>query len=541
MRFKKYLAGALALALCLPLMTPTAHAASQAKNETVYAALKGDGSVGTIYVVNQLLGDYTDYGSYTDIKNLSTTSTPFADGDKITFTDKDVAGGLYYQGTMTGELPMTFDIGYALDGKNVSAESLSGAGGKLTMRVSAAPNEKCDKDVRDGLMAQITVKLDTQYAANISAPDATVVTVGQTATISYVVLPGESGTMTVGANIQDFRMDPVTITLLKGTYAASGIDEKLDKFDSGFDDMLGGADDMVSGTTDLKDGMSTLADGVGDLSNGLNKLSSGGKKLVSGMSEYGDNLGSYLSGVKDIAKSSGDIQSGLNSLADNGAAVAKGVSDVSDGLSGLSANSADLKALAESLAGSDDPSVAALANGVLQTLGAVDGLSGGLKSASGGLNDYVSGVSQTAGGYAQFQTGVEQLAGGGAKLGSAYDDILDNVSDYAGGVSKSASGAKKIYSSVKSLPDDIQLLIDGQIDFRDGIATAKDEMNQTTSLFVPDNDPPVSFASPEKNHPTSVQYILTTPGVEKKADAENQQEQEQNDDNFMTRLAALFQ
>jgi putative membrane protein len=540
MRFKRYLVIAIALALCLALSAPTALAADSAKNETVYAALNSDGSVSRIYVVNQLLSEYIDYGEYTDIKNLSTTSAPSVEGDKIIFSDQNVAGGLYYQGTTTGELPVSLNISYTLNGKNIAAESLSGASGELLFHIAIEPNKKSSKAVRDGLMAQITVKLDTQYAANISAPDATVVTVGKSATISYVVLSGESGTLDVSADIQDFRMDPITVTLLKGTLASSAIDEKLDEFDDGFDDMLGGADDMVEGTTELKDGMTTLLDGMGDLSSGLGKLGSGGKSLTGGMSEYGKNLDDYLSGIQSIAQSSSDIQTGFDGFAENGTAVAQGVSDISDGLAGLSASSADLKALAQSLVSNSDPQVAALANGLLQTLGVVDGLSDGLKGASSGLNDYVAGVQQAAAGYGQFQTGLEGLSGGGSQLGAAYDEILDNVSEYTSGVSKSASGAKKIYSSIKNLPDDIQTLIDGQMEFRDGISTAKEEMNETTDMFIPDDDPPVSFASPEKNHPTSVQYILTTPAIEKKQEATQQQQEEQQNDNFLTRLAALF-
>jgi hypothetical protein len=58
---------------------------------------------------------------------------------------------------------------------------------------------------------------------------------------------------------------------------------------------------------------------------------------------------------------------------------------------------------------------------------------------------------------------------------------------------------------------------------------------------VPDDDPPISFASPEKNHPASVQYILTTPAIEKKkAEAIQQQEDTSSNEDFMTRLAALF-
>ena len=543
MRLKRVLVFVVAVGLCLTMLTSTVFAADTTKNETVYAALNSDGSVSRIYVVNQLTGDYTDYGTYTDIKNLSTNSEPSMSGDKIMFPDKDVEGGLYYQGTMTGELPVTFSIGYQLDGKAVTAEELSGAKGHLVITVKAAQNALCDEAVRDGLMAQITAKLDTQYAANITAPDSTAVAVGRTVTVSYVVLPGEAGTMMIKADVQDFRMDQIAITLLKGTMAAGDIEERLDEYDDGFDEMLDGADDMVDGTTELKDGMESLADGLGDLSGGLGKLSTGGGELYDGMKEYGKNLSAYLSGVEDIVQPSADIQEGLKSLAQNGVAVTKGVSDISGGMSGLSSSSSDLKALAESLVVSADPQVAALAVGTLQTLAAIDELSGGLDSASDGLDAYVSGVEQTADGYAQFHKGIKKLADGGGKLNSAYKDILSGADDYTDGVSRSASGAKKIYKSVKGLPDDIQELIDGQLDFRDGIVTAKEEMSETTDMFIADDDPPVSFASPSKNHPMSVQYILTTPAIEKKetnTEATTTQEDETAQEDFLSRFAALF-
>lgn len=543
MRLKRILVFVVVIGLCMTMLTSTVFAVDTSKNETVYAALNSDGSVSRIYVVNQLTGDYTDYGTYSEIRNLSTNSEPSVSGDQITFPDKDVEGGLYYQGTMTGELPMTFSIGYQLEGKAVTAEELSGAKGHLVITVKAAQNALCDESVRDGLMAQVTAKLDAQYAVNISAPDSTAVSVGRTVTVSYVVLPGEEGTMVIEADVRDFRMDQIAITLLKGTLAAGGIGEKLDEYDDGFDEMIDGANDMVDGTTELRDGMESLADGLGNLSGGLGKLSSGGGELYGGMKEYGKNLSTYLSGVQDIVQPSADIQDGLNSLAQNGTAVAQGVSDISGGMNALSSSDGDLKALAESLAASTDPQVAALAAGTLQTLAALDDLSGGLDSASDGLDAYVSGVEQAAGGYAQFHNGIKGLADGGGQLNGAYKDILSGADDYTDGVSKSASGAKKIYKSVKGLPDDIQELIDGQLNFKDGIMTAKEEMSETTNMFIADDDPPVSFASPSKNHPMSVQYILTTPAIEKKetnTEATTTQEDETAQEDFLSRFAALF-
>ncbi len=546
MKNKRIITVLMVAALCLTLLISMASAADASKNETVYAALNSDGSVNRIYVVNQLIGDYTDYGTYSEIKNLSTKSEPIVSGDKITFPDKNVEGGLYYQGTMKGDLPMTFNIGYQLEGKAVTAEALSGAKGHLVIVVKATQNALCDEPLRDGLMAQITVKLDTQYAANIFAPNSTTVAVGRTVTVSYVVLPGEEGTMAIEADVQDFHMDQIAITLLKGTMTAGDIEDKLDEYDDGFNDMIDGADDMVDGTSELKDGMESLANGLGDLSSGLGKLSSGGNELYAGMEEYDESLSAYLSGIQDVVQPSADIQAGLSELAKNGVAVAQGVSDISDGMGALASSSGDIKALAESLAASDDPQVAALAAGMLETLAAMGELSGGLDEVSSGLDTYMSGVQQTADGYAQFHGGLKGLAAGGGQIISAYGEILSGADDYTNGVFRSSGGVKKIYKSVKILPDDIQELIDGQLNFRDSIVTAKEDMSETTSMFVADDNPPVSFASPGKNNPSSVQYILLTPAISKQekskieAETASSTEDETVQEGFLTRFAALF-
>jgi uncharacterized phage infection (PIP) family protein YhgE len=190
------------------------------------------------------------------------------------------------------------------------------------------------------------------------------------------------------------------------------------------------------------------------------------------------------------------------------------------------------------LAGSSDESVKALANGVLELLGGVQGLSDGLKSASGGLDSYVSGVNSAAQGYAAFDDGITQVADGGAQIVSGFGEVHSGFTPYQQGVAQSADGTQKLYKALRGLPSDIQDLIDGQIEFKDGIETAKGDIKEKTDSLTKSDEPSVSFASPDKNHPDSVQYILTTPGIEiKKAP---KAEETKKEDNFISRLADLF-
>lgn len=511
--------------------------AASTKNETVYAMLNSDGSAEKIYVVNQLLGQYTDYGQYTDIKNLSTQSAPEISGDKVSFPDDEIDGGLYYQGTMHGELPFVFGFRYYIDGKEVKAEQLAGAAGRLKIEISGNVNDKCGENVREGYMAQIMLALDLKLAGNIVCEGATTVAAGNTLNINYMILPGKSGKYTLEADIHDFEISGINITLLKGTLA--GFEDTINEAENGFDDMLTGANDMVDGTSELKDGVSTLANAIGNLSSGMSKASSGGDDYLKGMNNYRTGLAGYIGGINGVENGSAEIREGLDALAENSEDVANGISSISNGFDTLSSSSADLKSLAQSLSSSSDPSVQALALGTLQTLSSLDALSGGLNTASNGLDSFASGVQGAAAGYHTFDAGIKELSANGQQLLDGYDGLKDGFSSYLAGIKSISKGVKKMYTSVKKLPGNIQELIDGQIEFRDGIADAKSDITGETKSFVASDSPAVSFASPEKNHPLSVQYILKTPEIKIPKQEEQQQSEEKQED-FFTRLANLF-
>ncbi len=538
MKRKRITAAVTVLLLSLSLFITPAMAAQAQKTETVYASLNHDGSAKSIYVVNHLTGSYTDYGVYTEIKNLTTTSEAVVDGDKITFPDEPTEEGLYYQGTTSGELPMTFTFHYYLDGKEVNAESLAGAKGHLKIEMEYAPNPQCDTTVREGLMAQVSAVFNSGSASNVTSEDASRVTVGSSENMTFIIMPEQSGTMTIEADVNGFEMDPITMALMKNAFSIPGVTDSIGDFEDGMGDMLSGAGEMVDGTTELKKGMKTLAGKAGQLNTGLAGLSAAGVQMDDGMAQYESGLGTYIAGVQALKAGSADIRTGLDTVANNGSGVASGISAVSGNLSALAGGTGDLKALAESLAGSSDPSVQALADGVLQLIGSVQGVSNGLESASSGLSAYVQGVSQAAGGYHAFDDGVAAAADSGAQTASGYSGIRSGFTSYRQGVSQSAEGFNKLYLALRGLPSDVQQLIDGQIEFKDGIASAKDEIADKTAGMTDDGKPAISFASPEKNHPSSVQYILTTPGIKIVKTIQEEQTEEEGD--FLSRFADLF-
>ena len=95
------------------------------KEEVVYANLSGSGEVTGVYVVNSFAGgDITDYGTYTSIRNLTTTDEISTDGDEITFhTDADK---VYYQGDLAStEIPWDIEIHYYMDNTEYTPEEIA--------------------------------------------------------------------------------------------------------------------------------------------------------------------------------------------------------------------------------------------------------------------------------------------------------------------------------------------------------------------------------------------------------------------------------
>ena len=115
---------ALALAGCLLAGSslPAFAAASAAKEEVIYANLTASGAVTGVYAVNSFsvqAGDtVADHGSYTAVRNMTTSDAVEQSGDTVTVHVTE-DGKLYYEGTMDAAtaLPWVVKLTYTL-GRN---------------------------------------------------------------------------------------------------------------------------------------------------------------------------------------------------------------------------------------------------------------------------------------------------------------------------------------------------------------------------------------------------------------------------------------
>lgn len=171
---------ALALAGCLLAGSSLpAFAASAAKEEVIYANLTASGAVTGVYAVNSFsvqAGDtVADHGSYTAVRNMTTSDAVEQSGDTVTVHVTE-DGKLYYEGTMDAAtaLPWVVKLTYTLDGAEISPDELGGKSGALSIRLQVSRNPDCTGSFFDDYALQVTMSLDTGLARNISAPGATV-------------------------------------------------------------------------------------------------------------------------------------------------------------------------------------------------------------------------------------------------------------------------------------------------------------------------------------------------------------------------------
>ena len=282
---KKALAVMLAASMLLsaPMTAFAAEEENTPKQEVVYVNLNHDGSVSDIYVVNifdlDQKGQIVDYGSYTALRDMTSTAEVGYDNGKVTI-DAD-AGKLYYEGTLDSKvMPWKFDIHYYIDGKEYSPEEIGGKSGALKITMTVRKNDECSGSFFEDYAVQASFTLDTNQCSNIIAEGATQANVGKNKQLTYTILPGKEEDILITADVQDFEMPSIAINGVSMSLNVEVDDEEL--MDQVYE-LLDGIKKLDDGAGDIKDGVDEVQDGVeNDLQSGVTELNDGAGELHDG-------------------------------------------------------------------------------------------------------------------------------------------------------------------------------------------------------------------------------------------------------------------
>lgn len=332
---------------------------SSRKEEVVYANLDENGNVTGIYVVNSFQGGkITDYGTYSTIRNLTTTDKIHTEGDKITVTTD--AEKLFYQGDLdTKEIPWNISIKYLLDGKEYKAEQLAGKSGKLEIKISITQNPNCNETFWKGYALQASLSLDGNKCSNIVSEGATIANVGSDKQLSYIIMPGKGKEISISADVKDFEMQGISINGTKLnlnleideselTEKVKELQDGVKEFSDGVSELSDGTQTLADGAYSLYDGSASLEDGAGTLDAGMTSLNSGMDALQTAFNTLNNQSGNLTQGSAQMLSALQTLQASLNQVSVNvndldalvtaSLKIQEGIGDLTEGLQEMNQN-----------------------------------------------------------------------------------------------------------------------------------------------------------------------------------------------------------
>ena len=261
------------------------------KEETVYVNLDYEGNVEEMNIYNKCITngveEIIDYTTFEEVSNLTNKTTYQKDEEKISWNTKDVSS-FSYTGKIGEEyyakLPWTFDVSYQLNGVDTNPENLLHQKGlvKITMQIKA--NENTSDYYKNNYMLEITGNYDMSKFLSVASPDAVIANAGNTKTLMFIVLPGQTTTLTIELGSEDFEMDGITMVMVRVSGNILDTVLRLSEEKQDMKDML----ESIDTSTDI------ILNSVGKMNGGLSGISTGVNAIKSGTKEIHS-----LQGVRD--------------------------------------------------------------------------------------------------------------------------------------------------------------------------------------------------------------------------------------------------
>ncbi len=245
-------------------------------DETMYVNLDYYGGVEQVNVVKGCstggILQYTDYGEYEEVINMTDRSKPEVGDGAITWILPQDKNRFYFQGTMPKEstqLPWTFDISYKLNGEQADAASLAGASGLVEIRIQATPNPKARAYDRNNMLLFVAVPVDMEKCRSVEAPGAQLQSLGSSTVALFAALPGEEGDYTVRIGADQFESTGVIMTMAPGTADAflhiKDLKEAKDTWREDADALYDSMNRLLRSMEETRGDLEEAGKGLGDL------------------------------------------------------------------------------------------------------------------------------------------------------------------------------------------------------------------------------------------------------------------------------------
>ena len=303
------------------------------KDETVYVVTESDGSQSDLIVSDHLKNKsgkdkIEDVSTLTDIENVK-GKEKFTREDDGSLSWNAKGNDIYYEGKTDQEAPVSMDIKYYLDDKEVDGADLSGKTGKVKIVINYTNNTSLN-GTKVPFVVLTGMVLENDTFQNVTVSSGKVIDDGQKSFIVGMAAPGVADTLGIseeelgfGSTVEitgdakEFAPEDMMTVVTNDFFQdidtselnAGNLDSQIDQLDSAAKQLF------VAGTNTLYKGIETLNSSSATLAAGVSKLNQGAAKID-------ENTKAALQGSKDLAAGSQFLSSQLNSrLTDMGEGV----------------------------------------------------------------------------------------------------------------------------------------------------------------------------------------------------------------------------
>ena len=344
-------------------------------DETMYVNLDYYGRVDKINVVKGVglngQTEFTDYGTYENVINMSNSIEPVLGDGMVTWQlPEDQRGRFYYKcavdkGMMV--LPWDFDVSYKLNGVPMDGDKLAGASGLIEINVKAEPNDNAGEYYRNNMMLMVAVPVDMSKCYSVEAEGSQTQNLGETTAVVFTALPGEDGDYTVRIGTDSFETIGVIMAMVPGTVEdlehIKDLKEAKDTWQDAGDELYDSLEQMAKSVENMRQGVNQVRQGMDSAESARQKWSNSKDSILAGndqtlaaltsVSQQMDTMIPHLQTAKDCAEvvhsSMNDIVNTLGDMQDPLRKLQTRLKNIENSAGGISSDLPELQKTMESI------------------------------------------------------------------------------------------------------------------------------------------------------------------------------------------------
>lgn len=449
---------------------------------------------------------FTDYGTYTDVTNMSNYAQPMIQEDGVTWElPADSKERFYYECQLNnGEvvLPWDFDVSYKLNGMPKEAQDLVHANGLVEMDIHCMPNKSARDYYKNNMILQVATMVDMEEVSSIEAPGSQTQSLGSYKVVVFAAVPGQEKTFHIEISTNDFESMGIIMMMIPGTLdqvnEISDIKDAKDTFADSTDELIDGMNEILDTLHSINNGMNVAQKGLEELQGARENFDASKDEMIANADNSLDSLEAVNTKINLIAPDINANKQALDEINGKVNGLVETLQDSGEDFYNLSASLRDLKdTLADLQSDLDSANIGEVKNQIKkleQKLGELEKvLNQIIKKAKGAeslseedVQEQSEKLSELMEEVYEILDDLEEVAGANAveKLRSQLDSAAEaglNGEDAASLV-ESAAMLSKLLSSLQDVLYSIRHAVSG-IDVEGGLKNGRSIANELASIM----------------------------------------------------------